>query len=248
MLNNDAAPTLGEVAVSPDYVPVVLPSWLVNIRAKLFGTSPDRAMLNYRLAQLMPLIALTGLQEYVVALDPRLTYGTTAPPDLFNPANYVPQISTDANSELFVVGSAVSPDQLGQIAYSFTVSTPGDSATVTVTSLTTAAGPQLFTPAVTDGLFAPVPLGETGYSAVVPVNAGLWTVSGYAQPTWTLGQLNAYLHTLGEDELLQLFGLVLTEPYLTFSNCFNNHPELSYQLGGLVLAVAYQTNVIWQGA
>src|SRR3990167_9195258 len=45
-----------------------------RIRNLLFGHAPDRAMLNYRLAQYMAVIHATELEEYVLDLDNRVTY------------------------------------------------------------------------------------------------------------------------------------------------------------------------------
>ena len=52
---------------------------------------------------------------------------------------------------------------------------------------------------------------------------------------------------VGEPVLLQLFGVSPVEPYKTFHNCFLNHPELAYQLGGLLLALVYRTAELPQG-
>ena len=72
--NNPGSSYLGEELVPADYAAITLPSYIENVRRSLFGADPDRAMLNYRIRQLLTLIAGTDLQEYITDLDSRITY------------------------------------------------------------------------------------------------------------------------------------------------------------------------------
>ena len=70
-------------------------------------------------------------------------------------------------------------------------------------------------------------------------------VEGYARPERDLGEIAANLKESGAPFALSLFGAGTptgaSEPFLTFRNLWNNHPELAYQLGGLLLAIVYRT-------
>src|SRR5262245_23183604 len=65
---------LCEEIVDPDFSALKLPSFLETVRAQLFGSDPDRYMLNYRCHQLLALTHATPLAEYLIALDSRITY------------------------------------------------------------------------------------------------------------------------------------------------------------------------------
>lgn len=71
-----------------------------------------------------------------------------------------------------------------------------------------------------------------------------WTVSGFLQPQSSLLDLYTQLLSTGEEDLLQLFGVVKEEPFLTFYNCWKDHPDLAYKLSGLVLAIIYRTEAL----
>ena len=95
----------------------------------------------------------------------------------------------------------------------------------------------------TAGLSDAYPLAGTDYSVRVNTSTldGGWTVRGFLRPTRTLDALEEELRSLGEPDFLQLFGVTSVEPYQTFKNCWNNHPDFAYRLGGLVLATIYRT-------
>jgi len=70
-------------------------------------------------------------------------------------------------------------------------------------------------------------------------------VEAFARPERDLGEITANLRESGAPFALSLFGAGTptgaVEPFLTFRNLWNNHPELAYQLGGLLLAMIYRT-------
>ena len=245
LLNNVNAPTLGEVAQPPEFRMVTLPPVLVAVRARLFGSNPDRAMLNYRLAQLMPLIATTELQEYVLAPDQRLTYTAAGTTDLFSATAFTPTPVTAYGGDLVVGGTPNGPEPTGRLLQDFVVTATETQVTVEGTAPSSWA--QTWTPTAGAGLFPPVDLGNSGYTVTAPAAPGAWSLTFYLRPQWTLGQVGAVLHVLSPAVLTALFGTAAAEPYQTFSNCFYNHPQLAYQLGGLALALAYRTDEARQG-
>jgi hypothetical protein len=64
----------GEEYVPPTFQRRVVPSFLRGALQALFGATPDRTFLNFRMWQLMTLLHSTELAEHVYAADPRVTY------------------------------------------------------------------------------------------------------------------------------------------------------------------------------
>jgi len=229
----------GDELIPADYAQIELPTYLDIFRMRLFGASPDRAMLNYRTAQLLQLIAATELQYYVSALDPRLTYDVSR--DLIHENLFQPRIKrTQGTGQLTLLGSTISPDASGQSMYQFQVEiADGD---VTVQRLSFPATTTTEPVVLTNSLSQIIALPYSGYSfRVNTVNPARWAIRGFLRPTFSLGEIAQGLRSIGEPYLLQLFGVADVEPFVTFRNCWNKHPEFAYQLGGLVLALIYRT-------
>lgn len=79
LLNEDGSAGLpegvfAEEHVPAEYRPVLENSAIRKVRNTLFGTRADRSAKNYRLRQIMPLLHSRELEEYVLALDPRISY------------------------------------------------------------------------------------------------------------------------------------------------------------------------------
>lgn len=211
------------------------------IRACLFGSAPDRNYLNYRLAQYLPLLHATALAEYVTALDPRVTYLQTDRSDLYLPGKFTPAVAIGPAGVAFE-GVPVISDASGHMFWRFGL-TVLDSVTIEVRQQRPTPADDFFAYTVTDGLSAPVPLGASGYSVVLPeVSPGTyWQIDFNNRPGTDVGSVLAAAKVIGEPTLLELFQPGEGEPYKTFSNCFYAHPEAAYQLGGLLLALAYRT-------
>lgn len=235
----------GDELIPVDYNQLALPTYLDVIRMRLFGANPDRAMLNYRAAQLLQMIAATELQSYITRLDPRITY--KAPQDLILETLFQPKIKrTQGTGQLTLLGSPISPDASGQSLYQFQVEIAGGDVTVQRLTFppTTATEPVV----LTGGLSQEIDLPYSGYRfRVDTANPARWSIRGFLRPTFSLSEIVQSLRSVGEPHLLQLFGVANVEPYLTFRNCWDKHPEFAYQLGGLVLALIYRTEELHNG-
>tara|TARA_R110000824_G_scaffold25455_2_gene88679 strand:+ start:11781 stop:12584 length:804 start_codon:yes stop_codon:yes gene_type:complete len=234
----------GDELIPSEYVPAILSTYLRNVRNILFGANPDRAMLNYRAAQLLGMISSTELQQYVEELDSRITYSSyqiqLAQPSTFQPA--VTQYGeSDASKILTVIGGPSSPDASGISGYDYRVTVDGVNIIIDKLFSPTSSTQEVLS--FTAGLSDAYPLAGTDYSVRVNTSTldGGWTVRGFLRPTRTLDALEEELRSLGEPDFLQLFGVTSVEPYQTFKNCWNNHPDFAYRLGGLVLATIYRT-------
>jgi len=236
---------LGAELVPDAYVAKSLSTPLQNIRRHLFGSDPDKAMLNYRAHQLLSTIEKTSLQEFVTDLDPRITYQFGEDHNLANHETWDPKVlKVVGNPEdiLTVSGAAIRPDYVGRLYYQFAVSLTGsaiviDRETPPVKSETTAYS-------LTNGLSPPFDLIYTGYKIYVNTTSGTaaWSISGYLRPQLSFIDLVQALDKAGDPTLTALFGTKSIEPWSTFKNLWYDSPDVIYRLGAITLALIYRTD------
>jgi len=235
----------GDELIPADYRKLNLPTYLDTFRTRFFGAMPDRSMLNYRTAQLLTMIQATQLQSHILALDPRITYGSypeqAALQEAFEPK--VNQYDGTTSDRITVIGNPISPDSSGLAGYDYRIELDG--ANINIERLTPPAQSKSELITLTSGLSQVVALPLSGYQVRVDsVGPAAWTLKGFLRPTNSLSSVEEGLQSIGEPYLLELFGVSDEEPYLTFRNCWKKHPEFAYQLGGLVLAMIYRTEEI----
>jgi len=239
------AGTPGDELIPAAYRQLNLPTYLDTIRARFFGSMPDRAMLNYRVAQLLTLIEATELQSHILALDSRVTY-SSHPEQLGLIETFKPKLNQYDGTEsdrLTVIGKAMSPDSSGLSGYDYRIELDGTNINIERLTSPVQSKTELIT--LTDGLSQVVTLPLSDYQVRVDsVGPAAWTLRGYLRPTNSLSSIAESLQSIGEPYLLELFGVSNEEPYLTFRNCWKKHPEFAYRLGGLVLAMIYRTEEV----
>jgi len=245
--NNPGSTYLGEELVPENYAAITLPSYVENVRRQIFGAAPDRAMLNYRIRQLLTLIANTDLQEYVTELDSRVTYtlgedNTFAQHGAWEPV--LSQYGGTLDDVVTITGTPERPDFTGKMFYQFNI----DILSPTVVQIARQTPPtksENLALSLTSGLSDSYPLYYTGHAVRLnTINTGAaWTVSGYLRPQLSMAAIVTQLESVGDDNLTELFGTADSEPWNTFRNTWYNHPELPYRLSGLVLAMIYRTNI-----
>jgi len=234
----------GEEAIDPGFRAVNLPTALDTVRSVIFGTDPDRLMLNYRCRQLLTLLHSTPLVEYVYALDPRVTYDFAddafIAEDAFKPR--VVKVSGPETAVLTFTGKPANPDITGRCRYIFNVDVP-TSESVAVDRLTPKIPKVVYNLEVPNGLSNAIPLMGSGYSCRIntDVVGQLYRVEVANRPQRDLGQIAANLGVVGEPVTLTLFGLERTEPWRTFRNLWEQKLELPLKLGGLLCALIYRT-------
>lgn len=243
--NNPGPDYLGEELVPVDFRSVNLTSSLNSVRRVLFGAQPDRAILNYRIYQLLSLIEKTDLQSFVTDLDPRITYKLGAENSLAVHETWEPVISQyggTLSDQISLVGSPARPDFTGKSFYSFDVSVESSS-TVRVNRQTPPIDNTLFSFALTSGLSEPIELKYTGYSFRLNTTSSLsaWTVSGYLRPQLNIASFVSTFESLGDDNFAGLFGVSDDEPWNTFRNLWYNSDDAVYRLAAIVLALVYRT-------
>jgi hypothetical protein len=233
----------GEDAVEPTYRAPELPAGLLQVRAHLFGATPDRHMLAYRCRQYLGLVAGGELAGHLTAFDPRLAH--TLDDELFDQAAFRPAVTRlagPAGAALTVLGRPDAPDASGLMYHLFRVEGV-DSNTLRVARLVTPISNALFDFAVEDGLSGLVPLDPSGYS--FRVNSAdpdqRYLVEVVNRPTRELSAVVAALASAGEPALVALFGVGRAEPLQTFRNLWFSRREPPVRLAAAVLALAWQT-------
>lgn len=236
-----------------EYLPIAyrkvttMPTYLSSIRNILFSADPDRLFSNYRARQYMTLLHSTELVEFVLELDPRITYDRNNE-DLFADALYE---ITPPEDDIYVNGKLGAPDKLGRSFHQWSVKvSSGSTVTVTRETPTKQVSVQEYT--MTDGLSSSVKLVGSEASIRFRQTIGkTWVLSGYARPEKDLGVIEAELGSTGAVFLNDLFGVGTevggAEPFTTFRNLWFGHTELSYRVGGILLAVIYRMRDLKSG-
>jgi len=250
LLNKDGSkrsiPTFfGEEYVPTNFQPVDLPSELLTVQRALFGSAPDDAGLNYMLWQYMRILHSTEFEEYVYALDQRITYlnDKSLVDYEFGPA-------ADNNGDALqfhgapALGGADGRlqetwkiEQLSPTSYKLTNMHTGQISTETV--------------AVTDGLtdFMAIP-GHSSYQVRVFVGAvdtGLWYVTYTSKPQATLDPTAraGHLNNVSAAGKTALFPA--REPFKTFAALWERESRFAYKMSGALLALVYRTEELRVG-
>lgn len=235
----------GDELIAPGYKQINLPTFLDTIRMYLYGSTPDRYMLNYRTRQLLACVHAGPLEEFALRLDPRVTYDFKDT-ELTSEVLFTPQVIrlTGATSDrLTVTGTPQAPDVVGKVYSGFEV----DITDIDVLSVRRLQPP--FSKVFLDftlgsnGVSDKIPFQGTGYSfRVNTTNVGAsWHVEIRNRPQWSLGHIAGMLEKAGEPVMLQLFGVKKEEPYQTFRNLWYDSKDLPLRIGGLALAVVYRS-------
>lgn len=230
---------LAEEVTDPDYMATRLSSDLEAVRRVLYGNEPDRHMLFYRSRQLLTITMATPLNEFLDALDPRITYtyrdnGLAASTVFTTRA----QKLTPYGQNLFTYGRPDTADVTGRIAhrYRITTSTP-DEGLVEQLSRPAQKTPFSYTPDSrqtlgTCGLTFRLDRAEEDQD---------WTVDVYLRPSRDLSQLMEHVGSSGEPVLNAVFGITRTEPFLTFRRLWFENRELPLRIAALTCALVYRT-------
>lgn len=242
---------VGEEFVPPTYTPLVLPSYLQAARRVLFGATPDRYFLNFRVRELMAYIHQTELAEYVTALDPRVTYWPEPSRPFYDTEKrlVITQFSGLAAQPPSFRGDLFADMARGRAVREFTLrvtqadgpwqallQTPDQPGAVTTAEIT-----------FTERLSQPIPLANTGLLFQVPTPPMTvdWTIYTRVRPASAISTAMPILEMLGEPLFLELFGVgEHVEPYATFKRLWFEHANPVYRMGGFALAMIYRTDEI----
>jgi len=233
-----------EEYVSPDFRPRVLPTAIRKARGVLFGGVADRAMLNYRLFQLMSLAHSTELVDDITVDDDRITYLPLSRPELYAAA-YPPQVTVSAgDGELTTIGELEADDPGGRIRYWWFVDVI-DGTFVQVKDLLQNTA-EVFQYTLTDGRSNLIPLigSSLQFNFTGGVNSA-WYVEAIAKPTRNLATIAASLQqALTSSDLDEIFGVDLIEPWGTWRRLWTTDDDRGLALTALILAIAKRTSTI----
>jgi hypothetical protein len=237
----------GEEYVPSSFVPIELTHSISNIRGALFGSNPDRATMNYRLHQYLSILHSTELGQFVLDLDPRITYWPRSKRGIFDApfGVTVTEQSVTAGSSLSVSGTpSTSHDALFE---TFDV-TVASSTTVTIKKTTGSPVSTTETFTVSNSSSGSIPLANTGvaFAIKLPITADKWKVQVLRRPAYDLGQVVQNIEKRVSVATVDNLLLGSAEPYKTFRNLWDKNEFLFYKLGGLLLGLVYRMDEIFQ--
>lgn len=230
-----------------EYVPfafkaVELPTDLKKIRALLFGTDPDRYMLNFRLRQYLPLLHQARLSEFVESRDDRVSY-ELFDDDYFSSLFGITVTKADLfTGDLISVGRFAADENTGKMFYNWTI-TVTDANTVNVQTSSPTLTNNNYAYTLTNNRSDQIPFDHSTLKFMFtgPVGAK-WYVDGLARPSRTLADIWKTLRD-GLTTILEisLFGAAPAGDYLIWSNIWNKHSYPEYKIGAVLLALAART-------
>lgn len=233
---------LAEEIVDPSYVKLRLPVELQTLRAVMFGSEPDRHMLNYRCRQFITITHSTELSEYIYALDHRITYKRdwdTLLRQHWRPT--VTRLAGATNDTLTIIGDSDPSDVNGRMFNSYLIAVTGTGeaeiqqtvAPFLQTFITFSVGEKLTLPG-----------SALQFKLTNAASGQLYRIDEYLVPQTDLSKLTESMSRLGEPVYNYLFGVTRVEPFLTFRNLWFRKQELPLRLGALVCALVYRMDAI----
>lgn len=222
-------------AYVPPYTPTLVPASIGSLRSLLFGNDPDDEGLAYRTGQYMSVLHSTPFEDYVFALDPRITYVPDNPGLLSGYGLFV----TPANDILEATGTF--PDEpTGRVSTTWDASVAsgtlhlsnGISGEATSTALV-----------LTNGVTQPVQLPGTTMTAVLhaaaleDLDGRSWEILSRKRP---YPELPAILAQCQGPWLEPLFQAASEEPFRTFREMYGSK-DFCLSMSGLLLALIYYT-------
>lgn len=241
---------MGEEYVPSNFRTLVIPQELARVRNLLFSPDPDRAMLNYRLRQYLTLLHTTELEQYVLALDPRVTYWPLHDTNLFKETTFGTVITLTGGSSTWSIGIVGNPTKIKnstQLRKVWKVDVLSGSS-VRVTLLTQGGGISISGYTLTNNISNNIPLigsdlsfnltgGTTSYPS--------WEVRHVARPLLELPDVYVGLKA-GTDSAVQSLFSADTEPYRTCKRLWLlDQGPIAHKLGAVVLALGYKLNEIY---
>lgn len=230
----------GEEFIPSAFKPLAYPGTLQRVRELLLGARPDRLYINYMLRQYLTLLHSTPLEAYVLQLDPRRTYPVPFRDDLdaaFTTTVWSSGPATAAN-QLFVGGPSdqLANDEEGHCRFTWWLELLGGNTARVQLQQPSGTPEQLVPYSFDNGLSTPLVLpGGPLFVRFNQAASGPWRVTAAARPRRSLVSV---LQEARRSLLVQeLFGPAgRPAPYDTFYAYWQDHPELPYQLGALLLA------------
>lgn len=241
LINNKGASWLsipGAEYQDPRYLEVTLPEAVQRVRDIVFGPTPDRIMLNYRVQQLLRIIESSRFYDHLTYWDVRRTDNTST---RWEPAVFTPKIKTILGSrDPILVGELEAPDRVGICRTDFDVRFSGS--TVRVIRTTEPMSDISHTIVDSGNMTNPVPLTGTSMMIQCPTNEnGQWAVQLTGRPVAAIDRWIAELEEIGLENEHELFGTGEEEPLASWRHCWQESLDRVNRLAAILLAAAWQT-------
>jgi hypothetical protein len=242
-------PIPGEEYVPAAFQPQFLPQDLASVRNLLFGPSPDRAMLNYRLREYLTLVHSTELESHVLDLDPRVTYWPPHDIGLFKDALLGSVITLIAGSTTWGINIIGNPSGVKNNSFLLTnwQIRVLDASSINVKNLTQGLS-TTYPYTVTNGLTGNIPLTGSTLSFILTVGNTIyptWGIQHLARPLLELPDIYAGLNAGINTGVNSLF-VSDQEPYKTCHQLWvTDNVPIAYKLGAIVTALGYKLNALY---
>lgn len=233
----------GEQYVPAQFAAKQLPQPLASARRLLVGSAPDRAMLNWRLQEILSTIYGCGLEQYVTALDPRVTYWP------FN-SSLIEKLLLGAaatkeagatNQSLYFVGNNQSGATVDKLLYQWTLRVISSSTVAIVGPFGSATSNVSYT--TSGGLSSIISLPDSDLRVRFDEGVGAaWSIEILTAPKVNLAAVMQAADDGLDDAAKRYLFSTLDEPYNTFHSLFTYHDQAPYRLAGLALATGYRIN------
>lgn len=277
LLNRSRADLSGlwEEYVNPNFSERSLPPYLKSAWKILFGSKPDKELLNWRASQYMQILHSTEFSKYLTLFDSRISYKLPVViSDSEIPYAVVISANDDETPPVTLLGTPRDDPSNGRLTQSFSVVSLGNEFTVQNNfSGQVAVG--------TAGANNAIPLGQSGMSLLIGFSAGgeettvrwvprdewdtltptqlallesgigvgdnNWLIESVTIPSRSLVDIVNDLKRLPVGDLEQIFGPSRFEPFKTFRELWYNDRGFPYKLSGLLLAWIYRQDKLTNG-
>lgn len=247
---------LGDELIPADFIPVDgPPEYVRRVRAALRLDHVDRPHANYMVRRYLRVLQATGLDGWIRAKDPRISYSLRMAAGPVHPRFGL--VGTPGTLRL--VGDLPAARVVESSRYAWQVyledgdaepGLPGPDTDapslvggkrVRIVQLSPVYREETFLLYASGGLSALYPLFGSPVFFRIPSGAnGTWTVEGYAKPAVTLPDIMRNLQA-EERWIFHLLGegtpRTSVEPWATCRRLWREHPEFVWRLGGVLLAL-----------
>ena len=234
----------GEQYVPPEFISRPVTSELQQVRDLLFGVGPDRAILNYRLQELLTCIHTSPFADYVTAIDPRITYWPFNS-SIFQKILAGPVVTALSGTSPLYFLNVNQAASVGNRIYFSWLLTIVNNATLKIDQYSDNArygNTTYIAFTTTNGLSSPVLISDNGLSVCFnPVVGSQWRIDFLVKPSTSLRQVVADLDGgISNDTQNALFPSGCPEPYATFGALWNQSDQIPLRIAGLTLALGYR--------
>lgn len=245
----DTATFPGEEYVDPNRRSRVLPAWLSSIYSTVFGNNPDRAMMNWRLREILVAIYAANLGEYLLLKDSRVTYApfTVSLLRKYMQGAVAITITPQEGAAIYFLGDRNAPAVNEAIFYRCLLTVTGST---TASAVLYADGGPVSTQAIefttSGGLSSVITLPESQLSVRVTNTVGsVWRIERLARPLTSLVDVVANVESgqVSDAAIDSLFDGD-ESPYSHMRDIWEGSDEVQCRAAALAIALGYRMDEV----